>query len=190
MSTNNWWALRNKFIQSVPANVTASYLSAVLPMNQQSATNNLLRPLKRIGLVDQENKPTERAFKWRDDDQYREACEEIRREVYPQELLDAFSASDINRPAVERWFRNNARVGENAAGKLTTFYLLLVNADPTSKTRMQVPGKDQSKHKKIGATPKKRQPLHRKIITPLVHLLHLKKSLPGRTRSMMGHLCI
>ncbi len=91
MSANNWWALRNKFIQSVPANVTASYLSTVLPMTQQSATNNLLRPLKRIGLVDQENKPTERAYKWRDDDSYREACEEIRRKVYPQELLDAFS---------------------------------------------------------------------------------------------------
>lgn len=135
MSANNWWALRKRFVQSMPASVTASYLSAVLPMTERSATNNLLRPLKKIGLVDQDNKPTERAYKWRDDDQYREACEEIRKDVYPQELLDAFSGSDLERPAVERWFRNNARVGENAASKLATFYLLLVDSDPSQQDK-------------------------------------------------------
>lgn len=112
--------------------------------------------LKRIGLVDQENKPTERAFKWRDDDQYREACEEIRREVYPQELLDAFSASDINRPAVERWFRNNARVGENAAGKLTTFYLLLVNAGPNQQNKNASSGQGSKQAQKNRSNPKEK----------------------------------
>lgn len=129
----------------MPASVTASYLSTVLPMTQQSATNNLLRPLKRIGIVDQDNKPTDRAFKWRDDNQYPEACDEIRKEVYPQELIDAFSGPDVDRLAVERWFLNNARVGQNAASKLASFYLLLVKADLSQQE--QVSKSDQGSAK-------------------------------------------
>jgi hypothetical protein len=127
-------------------------LAAVLDMNERSATNNVLRPLKRAGLVDQENKPTKRSIRWRDDDQYPQVCEEIRKEVYPQELLDAFSGPNVDRSAVERWFRNNARVGENAARKMARFYLLLVEADPSKqngssepKTRPQKPNKTRSK---------------------------------------------
>ena len=38
----HWWALRNKFKQSIPGTVTASYLSMVLDMQQNSARANVL----------------------------------------------------------------------------------------------------------------------------------------------------
>jgi hypothetical protein len=102
MPAGNWWTMRQRFIQSIPANVTGSYLAAVLSMTERSATDNVLRPLKKADLVDQENKATERANRWRDDDQYAQVCEVIRKDVYPQELLDAFPGPDVDRSAVER----------------------------------------------------------------------------------------
>lgn len=142
LSASNWWAVRQRFVQSMPTSVASTYLAAILPMTEQSASNNILRPLKRVGLVDQDNKPSERAYKWRDDAQYLEVCEEIRKEVYPQELVDAFpDFSSADRLAVERWFRNNARVGENAARKMARFYLLLLDADPSKQEGSASPKK-------------------------------------------------
>jgi hypothetical protein len=88
MPTGQWWALRRKFRNAIPREITSTYLASALDMNERSATANILPSLKQTGLVDQDGKPTERAIKWRDDAQYSKVCEAIRKEVYPQELLD------------------------------------------------------------------------------------------------------
>jgi hypothetical protein len=128
MSSKVWWALRGKFRQSIPNPVGPEFLATFLDTTEESVTGNVLRPLKAIGLVDQENKATELARRWREDDEYPSVCEEIRSNIYPSELLEALPGTNPDRNAVERWFARRTGQGSSAVGQMAAFYILLSNA--------------------------------------------------------------
>ncbi|HUV57107.1 MAG TPA: DUF5343 domain-containing protein, partial [Dehalococcoidales bacterium] len=90
LPVSNWWDLRKRFRQTIPtAKITDTYLSSVLSIGILTA-RNLLSPLKRMGILEQDGVPRDRAKAWRDDEQYPQVCESIRKEIYPQELVEAF----------------------------------------------------------------------------------------------------
>ncbi len=130
MPAKQWWALRNRFKQSIPGAVTNSYLATILNMEEISAGKNVLPALKRIGLIDQEGKPQELARRWRDDDEYSKVCEEIKAAVYPAELLDAVPNPNTNKAAAVRWFSKSG-AGSSLVEKRVAFYQLLSEADLT-----------------------------------------------------------
>lgn len=71
ISEKNWWTIREKFKSSLPSIVSTTYIKSLLSMaNDNSANSNVISPLKRIGLIDDENKPTALANDWRIDDKY------------------------------------------------------------------------------------------------------------------------
>ncbi len=131
-STTSWWTIRRKFIHSMPTRITDSFLAGLLSIGIDSA-RNLLLPLKKMGLLDNDGKPTERAARWRDNELYASVCEEIRKEIYPSELLELFPESDSSRTDLENWFARAASVGTQAKKKMATFYLLLAEADSTKQ---------------------------------------------------------
>ena len=132
----NWWKLRNKFKSAFPKGaITEEYLASVLSMQIASVKNNgILANLRALGLLDDENKCTDLANRWRLDDTYASACEEMRNRVYPSELIDI----GTDRGAVTSWFMNKSGAGESLASKLTSLYLLVSNPEikePTAKTK-------------------------------------------------------
>jgi hypothetical protein len=127
----NWWALRNRFKQSIPSSVSPGFVAAVLNMKEKSAQGNILPHLVTMGIIDQDGKPLERANRWRDDQYYPEVCREILNEVYPKELLEALPGPSLDRNAVKRWFAINTGLGEVAVGRMAAFYELLITADPS-----------------------------------------------------------
>lgn len=149
-----WWTLRQTFRQSPPAQVTASYLATVLGLQENSAKANILPGLRGVGLVSADGAPTSRANRWRDDQGYTEVCEEIRDEVYPQELRDAIPAvSDADsKEKLENWFLRNTGRGKSAATKMAALYTLLTEADPSGgkpvatrkSTKKAVPRREKS----------------------------------------------
>ena len=129
--TKNWWALRDQFKRRIPTAVTRGYIASTLNMSEESARANILPALVTFGIVDQDWKPTERANGWRLDEQYTQVCQEIRREVYPQELIDSFPGPVVDITAVERWFMTKTGVGVDAAKKMAGVYAILTVADPS-----------------------------------------------------------
>jgi hypothetical protein len=127
----HWWVLRKKFKQSIPGIVTDNYIASVLNMQISSARANVLPALKATKIIDGDGKSLERATRWRDDDQYSKVCEEIRRDIYPDELLAGIPEPSSNRKAAERWFANHTGGGDAAVRKMTQFYILLSEADPS-----------------------------------------------------------
>jgi len=164
-STSVWWALRKKFIQTVPSRVTDTYLAGVLGMEPISAKKNLLSPLRRLGLIDSDGKPTDRAIRWRNDDQYAAVCEEIRKDIYPQELLDTFPDANSPRSSVEKWFANATRVGEGASKKMATLYFLLTEADPTGQESSSATIKVPKPSKTTSSAPKSNGSGAKKVAT-------------------------
>ena len=130
MPTSSWHKLREQFKRTIPSVVTDSYISSVFDITEKSARSNILPSLRYTGLIDNEGKPTDLAVKWRDDGQYQEVCEQMRREIYSSELIDLGYDNASQRNEIQRWFANSIKVGATAARKMTSFYLLLCESDP------------------------------------------------------------
>jgi hypothetical protein len=129
-----WWAIRRRFQQSMPGRVDPGYLQTVLSV-QEGHAQNLIGPLKAVGLIDGGGKPTDLANEWRTDDGYAKACETIIKSIYPSALTDAVPPSSPDRDAAKGWFARELRVGEGAASKMASFYLLLADGDPIGEAK-------------------------------------------------------
>lgn len=129
MAPKNWWGLRERFKKTIPSTVDTTYIASTLKMSADSARSNVLAPLRLVGLIDEQGKPTDLANKWRNDAQYPEVCQGIIKNVYPQSLIDAFSDPKEDTSGVEAWFMHECRVGEPAAKMFTSFYSLLCEGD-------------------------------------------------------------
>jgi Family of unknown function (DUF5343) len=131
LAPSHWWKLRTKFHQSIPGVVTDGYLATVLDMAEASARSNVMPYLKALGLIHQDGKPTDLVKGWRDDESYAAVCKTILEATYPQELIHAIDDAATGRPKAERWFQNKAGVGQNAAGKMASIFMVVYEGDPS-----------------------------------------------------------
>lgn len=138
----HWWALREKFKQSIPGVVTDNYLAIALNTKPASARVNITPYLKVIGLINDDGKIQDLAKVWRDDSRYKEVCEKIRQDIYPEELISAVHNPLEDRNAVQSWFANHTGGGQSLVNRMAAFYILLSEADVSKK-----PGKRASSHK-------------------------------------------
>lgn len=145
----NWFGLRDKLKQRVPGEISASYVASAMGMAEGSARANVVSPLKALGIVSEDSKPTELAYDWRDDSKYPEVCEKIIESIYPQELQDLFHTPDAQLPDVTSWFMRDAKVGEPAAKMFAATYIMLLQKTPQD-------AKDLTKNK--AANPKAASP--------------------------------
>ena len=162
----HWWVLRKKFKQSIPGVVTDNYIASVLNMQLSSARANVLPALKATKIIDGDGKPLERAKRWRDDAQYSKVCEEIRHDIYPEELLTGIPNPSSDRAAAESWFANHTGGGQAAVRKIAQFYILLSEADPSkapSDSEATTKAKPQVK-----TTPKTKKPMSLPDLAPVV----------------------
>lgn len=103
MSTSAWAELRKKLRGSVPKIIDRGYLHTVLGISNKAAAN-LFPQLGTIGLIDDENTPTDLVYEFRDDDMYSHTCQEIVGRVYPSALTDEIGNPAEEVDAVVRWF--------------------------------------------------------------------------------------
>jgi hypothetical protein len=159
----HWWALREKFKQSIPGVVTDSYLAAALNMEAKSARGNVLPYLRDIGIIADDNKTQEFAKAWRDDAQYAAVCKIIREKIYPDDLRSAANDPSKDRAVIERWFANHTGAGESAIRRMTQFYLILLEADVENKPKNKVINADGAKKKSMEKSAKE---VKRKVFSP------------------------
>lgn len=138
---SNWYDIRKQFQKTLPTVVSQTYLQSLLKLSNIQSAQNLIPPLKFMGLIDEDNKPTDLANKWRNDSTYTEACKEIFERVYPEELRQLFIGSDIDKEALTMWFMSTTKCG-NAAAKLfslTFMYLCNPSLEPPAKNISKAP---------------------------------------------------
>jgi hypothetical protein len=165
ISRKLWFLVRNKLKQSIPSVISPTLVMSLSQMKEGSARSNVINPLRELALIDENSKPTELAQRWRHDDDYKAVCHEIRDEIYPKELVEAFPDADASKNGViKNWFMKTGQVGEAAARMYADTYILLSQADlakseekPTSKasprkSETQVRSKKLASEKKSEST--------------------------------------
>lgn len=133
----NWFGLRDKLKQRVPTELSPSYVASAMKMAEGSARSNVVAPLKALGIINEDNKPSDLAYDWRDDKKYGEVCKKIIEAIYPQELRDLFHDSTATLDDLTSWFMRSAKVGEPAARMYARTYLMLLEADPSKADEIQ-----------------------------------------------------
>lgn len=123
-----YWDLRQRFINAPPRELNKDYLSTALGLGDKVAANTM-PSIKTLGLVDDDNRPTDLAQKWRDDQRYTEATREIIEAVYPQALRDVSPPDAPDLEAAQRWFLNETKAGRPRANQLAAFYVLLASGE-------------------------------------------------------------
>lgn len=162
ISKNMWWSLRNRLVKSIPGAISPTFISSIKPMSEASARSNVLAPLRELGLIDETNKPTELAKRWRHDDEYEAVCHEIRQQVYPAELIDAFpQGNEDDRESIKRWFMKVGHVGEAAARMYSGTYIMLSQANFASA------GEETAKPASRSAASATKSPIKLKPTNPL-----------------------
>jgi negative regulator of sigma E activity len=140
ISRRNWRLIRDALKRKVPSAITPGFVAAQSEMTDDSARANVIGPLRGLGLIDDNGKPTSLAERWRHDDEYSRVCEEILEKTYPEDLRDAFpTPGEEQRGAIKTWFMKAGQVGEAAAAKAADTFLLLNERNPSVSPEPRAP---------------------------------------------------
>jgi len=153
-----WFTLRSKAANAPSTKFTPTFVAASLGMaSADSALGNIVRPMRALGIFEEDGSLTTLGNKWRNDSTYADACEEILKKVYPAEL--AHLTEPDGKPSssqVKAWLSNEG-FGDSNARQMSATYVMIASKDVT-------PDPPPSDAKK---TPTARKPVSPKQKPPL-----------------------
>lgn len=156
-----WWGLRALLQRTPNATVDERLLGVSLDV-QETAARAYITELKRVGLLSEDSKPTPLAHKWRIEDTYSEAVEQIISDVYPEGLRDLAPASSGDRQKAVSWFMREG-LGQGAAGNKAATYLLIGAPKPMEAPTRSGGGKKGEDRETAGERPSARRERRAKI---------------------------
>jgi hypothetical protein len=127
-----WRTLRARAAAAPSTRFTPQTVAALLDMaSPDSARNNIVSPMRRIGLIDDDGALTARGNKWRVDASFGDACQEILDEVYPGELAALTDGAGAPDPqAVKIWFDHKGFGDSNARQMAATYVMIAAKQVP------------------------------------------------------------
>jgi hypothetical protein len=126
---------------------TRELVAAQLGMGNPKSAADVVGAMRRLGLITEEGTLTDRGHKWRTDERYAEACQEILDEVYPGELSAFSPEQGETRVPLVRWFEHQG-FGKSNAGQMAATYATIA-----SKTVPEVRAAKGPKQKPTTARP-------------------------------------
>jgi hypothetical protein len=123
-----WWGVRAILQRTPNATIDERMLGVQLGV-QEAAARAYVNELKGVGILTEEGKASPLAHKWRLDDSYSEAVEQLIEAIYPEGLRHVAPPGEADRQKVVSWFQREG-LGQGAAGNKAATYLLLSSASP------------------------------------------------------------
>jgi hypothetical protein len=151
----NWWKLRDSFKRKFPSSVSVAYVTTTLEIKSGTAKSDVITPLKKIELIDENGVPTALANDWRDDLKYPTVCQHIIDSCYPEEVKDVYSDASQAIGKLVNWFMHSTLVGKSTAAKYAKFYQLLLRADPNEQSIKPKAAPKQPTNKTVASSRKR-----------------------------------
>ncbi|CAN7557263.1 DUF5343 domain-containing protein [Bosea sp. LjRoot90] len=123
-----WWGLRTILQRTPNATVDERFLGVHLGV-QEAAARQYITELKSVGILTEDNKASTLAQKWRLDESYAGAVEELIAATYPEGLIDVAPPGEADRQKIVSWFLREG-LGQGSAGNKAATYLLLSSPTP------------------------------------------------------------
>jgi len=123
-----WWGVRAILNKTPNATVNERFLSVELGV-QEVAAKQYISELQSVGILNEDNKATPLANKWRLDSSYKAAVDELMDAVYPEGLRHVAPFAEGDRQKAVNWFQQEG-LGEGSARNRAATYFLLGTNDP------------------------------------------------------------
>ena len=146
-----WTVLRSRAANAPSTKFSPSTVAALLGMSSpKSAGDNVVYPLRRLGLFDDDGSLSARGNKWRNDATYAEACQEILDDVYPSDLSALTTDDgDPDKARITTWLQHQGFGGSNARQMASTYAMIAAKTPPdpssTSEPRKESPRRTPAK---------------------------------------------
>jgi hypothetical protein len=150
-----WRVLRDRAAAAPSTKFTPIVVASLLGMaTPKSAGDNILYPLRRMGLFEDDGSLTERGNKWRLDTSYGEACQEILDTAYPDGLAALTDdGGKPNREAIESWFQHQGFGGSNAQQMARTYTMIASKELPSAPKQGSKPAAPKKPAKPSASAP-------------------------------------
>ncbi|GLK83677.1 hypothetical protein GCM10017653_17460 [Ancylobacter defluvii] len=158
-----WWGVRSILDRSPKMTINERTLGVELNV-QEAAARQYVAELRKVGLLNDDGKATPLAEKWRHDDTYGEAVDEILRNAYPEGLIGVAPRGYADRQKVVSWFTREG-LGSGTAGNKAATYLLISSASPSESPNRgsQMPQKPSPSRETAPKKATSRQPTRQDI---------------------------
>lgn len=141
---------------------------------QPTAAKAYAKELMKVGILDDECRPTSLANRWRQDGRDTTIIQEILEGAYPQELRDLAPIGDTDREKVIRWFMNDG-LGEGLAkNRAATYIMLSEGVDEEASSSTKLPSKPR-KLSTLAMICLKEATITLRLVSPSKHLICLSK---------------
>lgn len=141
-----WWGVRSMLQRSPNSTIDERNLGVQLNV-QEVAARQYVTELKRVGLLTEEGKASEVAQRWRHDETYWRAAEEIVRNVYPTSLVELAPPGEGDRQKIISWFTREG-LGTGTANNKAATYLLIGSPSPNEAPNRTSPAERSPSPKK------------------------------------------
>lgn len=146
-----WWGVRAILNKTPRATINEDLLGVELSV-QPAAARQYVSELRRVGILNDENRATDLAHKWRISDTYSEAVADILASCY-DDSLRSVAPSLVEKSKAVDWFMRQG-LGEGAARNKAATYFLIASPEPGESPQRQGGG-TQPKAKRTKSTTKK-----------------------------------
>jgi hypothetical protein len=153
-----WWGVRGILQKTPSATIDERYLGIHLGV-QEAASRQYISELKRVGILGEDGKATPLAGRWRHDETYWAAAQEVIKTSYPAGLIQVAPPGEADRQRVISWFIREG-LGTGTANNKTATYLLIGSKTPnespsrSATTQQKAPStKDQASKPKAALKP-------------------------------------
>lgn len=146
-----WWGVRSILQRKPNATIDERLLGVQLQV-QEAAARAYITELRAVGIINEDGKATPLAHKWRLDDSYADAVDQLIQDTYPESLIQVAPPGEAERQKVVSWFQREG-LGQGAAGNKAATYLLL--SSPTPNEAPRAPSKVVQ-----GEVPSRARPAH------------------------------
>lgn len=126
-----WWGVR-ALLNKTPRMALSDDILGVELRVQPAAAKQYVAELKRVGILNEDNKATDLAHKWRMSDTYHEAVKIILAQSYGESLQTIAPMSTDRAKAID-WFQRQG-LGEGAARNKAATYFLIASPEPGETT--------------------------------------------------------
>jgi hypothetical protein len=126
--TTVWWGIRSILQRTPSATIDERFLGVQLGV-QEAAARQYLKELQKVGILTDQGKATHLANRWRHDETYWEAAQEILKSTYPDGLLQVAPPGEADRQRVVSWFTREG-LGSGSANNRAATYLLISSPSP------------------------------------------------------------
>jgi hypothetical protein len=128
-----WWGVRAVMQRTPNATIDERLLGVTLGV-QEAAAKAYINELRQVGILSEDNKPTTLAQKWRLDETYADAVQELVEATYPEGLVHVAPPGDADRQKIVSWFMREG-LGQGAAGNKAATYLMISSPTPNEAPR-------------------------------------------------------